>query len=122
MRCASPVTDLAAALWGERTGPCRTTGTTPAAGTCLAKAAVGNTMPIQGRRLPTTWLGERSIDTELVALDVQHRDAGIVAVIQRLHVYRTERDQSRAFGLKRGEALLTHESGADPHIKMHPVL
>lgn len=63
-----------------------------------------------------------SVDTELVALDVQHRDARIIAVIQCLHVYRTERDQSRAFGLKCGEALLTHEAGADPHIKMHPVL
>lgn len=63
-----------------------------------------------------------SVDTELVALDVQHRDARIVAVVQRLHVYCAKRDQPCAFGLKRGEALSTYESGADPHIKMHPVL
>lgn len=64
----------------------------------------------------------RSVDTELVALDVQHRDARIIAVIQRLHVNCAKRDQSCAFGLKYGEAFRTHESGADPHIKMHPVL
>jgi hypothetical protein len=63
-----------------------------------------------------------SVDTELVALDVLHRDARIIAVIQRSHVYRAERDQSCAFGLKCGEALFTHESGADPHVKMQPVL
>lgn len=45
-----------------------------------------------------------------------------MAVIQRLHVYGAERDQSRAFGLKCGKALFTHETGADPHIKMQPVL
>lgn len=72
----------------------------------------------------TGWLPPpmSSVDTELVALDVQHRDARIIAVIQRLYVYCTERDQSCAFGLKYGEAFFTHESGADPHIKMHPVL
>jgi hypothetical protein len=37
-------------------------------------------------------------------------------------VYRAEWDQSRTFGLKCGEARFTHETGADPHIKMHPVL
>lgn len=37
-------------------------------------------------------------------------------------MYRAKRDQSRTFGLKRGEARFTHKSGADPHIKMHPVL
>lgn len=56
-----------------------------------------------------------SVDAELVALDVQHRDARIVAVVQRLHVYRAERDQPCAFGLKCGEALFAHEPGADPH-------
>ncbi|EKX62250.1 hypothetical protein STRIP9103_04776 [Streptomyces ipomoeae 91-03] len=37
-------------------------------------------------------------------------------------MYRAERDQSCALGLKRGEALFTHESGADPHVKMQPIL
>ncbi len=37
-------------------------------------------------------------------------------------MYCAERDQSCAFGLKCGEALFTYESGADPHVKMHPVL
>ncbi|KNB50652.1 hypothetical protein AC230_21270 [Streptomyces caatingaensis] len=45
-----------------------------------------------------------------------------MAVIQRLHVYRAERDQSCAFGLKCCEALSSHQPGADPHIKMYPVL
>jgi hypothetical protein len=63
-----------------------------------------------------------SVDTELVALDVLHRDARIIAVIQRSHVYRAERDQSCALGLKCGEALFTYESGANPHVKMQPVL
>jgi hypothetical protein len=31
-------------------------------------------------------------------------------------------DQSRAFGLQRGHALLAHEPGADPHVKVQPVL
>jgi hypothetical protein len=38
------------------------------------------------------------------------------------HAYRAERDQSRAFGLKCGQALFTHEPGADPHVKMQPIL
>ncbi|TWE15158.1 hypothetical protein FB465_0030 [Kitasatospora atroaurantiaca] len=37
-------------------------------------------------------------------------------------MYRAERDQSCAFGLKCGQALFTHESGADPHVKMQPIL
>ena len=37
-------------------------------------------------------------------------------------MYRAERDQSCAFGLKRGQALFAHEPGADPHVKMHPIL
>ena len=41
---------------------------------------------------------------------------------QQLHVHRAERDQSCALGLKRGEALFTHEPGADPHVKMQPIL
>ena len=36
--------------------------------------------------------------------------------------YRTERDQSCAFGLKCSQALFTHEPGADPHVKMQPIL
>ncbi|OKK21781.1 hypothetical protein AMK16_00295 [Streptomyces sp. CB00455] len=45
-----------------------------------------------------------------------------MAVIQRLHVHRAERDQSCALGLKCGEAFFPHESGADPHVKMQSVL
>src|SRR6476469_8275821 len=65
-----------------------------------------------------------SVETELVALDVLHHDARLVVVIgsQQSHAYRAERDQSCAFGLKRGQALFTHEPGADPHVKMQPVL
>ena len=36
-------------------------------------------------------------------------------------MYRAERAQSCAFGLKSGQALCTHEPGADPHAKMHPI-
>ena len=65
-----------------------------------------------------------SVEIELVALDVLHHDARLVVVIgrQQPHAYRAERDQSCAFGLERGQALFTHEPGADPHVKMHPVL
>jgi hypothetical protein len=34
----------------------------------------------------------------------------------------TQRDQACALGLKRGQALLTYKPGADPHIKVHPIL
>ena len=34
----------------------------------------------------------------------------------------SERDQSRALGLECGQALFTHESSADPHVEMQPVL
>ena len=66
----------------------------------------------------------QSVETELVALDVLHHDARLVDVIgrQQSHAYRAERDQPCAFGLKRGQALFTHEPGADPHVKMQPVL
>ena len=66
----------------------------------------------------------RSVETELVALDVLHHEARLVVVIgrQQSHAYRAERDQSCAFGLKCGQALFTHEPGADPHVKMHPIL
>jgi hypothetical protein len=45
-----------------------------------------------------------------------------VAVVQQLHVYRAERQQSRALGLKCGEALFTHEPSADLYVKVQPVL
>ncbi|BCB88163.1 hypothetical protein Psuf_054760 [Phytohabitans suffuscus] len=41
---------------------------------------------------------------------------------QRSHADRAERDQACAFGLKCGHALFTHQAGADPHVKVHPVL
>jgi hypothetical protein len=45
-----------------------------------------------------------SVEIELVALDVLHHDARLVVVIgrQQPYAYRAERDQSCAFGLKRG--------------------
>src|SRR5689334_23143754 len=66
----------------------------------------------------------RSVEVELVALDVLHHDARLVVFIgrQQPHAYRAERDQSCGFGLKCGQALFTHEPGADPHVKMHPIL
>ncbi|GAB3934829.1 hypothetical protein GCM10027614_08540 [Micromonospora vulcania] len=39
-----------------------------------------------------------------------------------MHVYRAKQDQPCALGLECGEALFTHEFGADPHVKMQPVL
>ncbi|EFH28457.1 transposase [Streptomyces sviceus ATCC 29083] len=78
----------------------------------------------QGRWLPASRLEECSVDTELVALDVQHRDARLVFLIgiQRLHVGRTERDQSCALGFERSEALVPHEPGPDPDVEVHPIL
>ncbi len=66
----------------------------------------------------------RSVEIELVALDVLHHDARLVIAIgrQQPHAYRAERDQPCAFGLKCGQALFTHEPGTDPHIKMQPIL
>jgi hypothetical protein len=65
-----------------------------------------------------------SVETELVALDVLHHEARLVVVIgkQQPHAYRAERDQARAFGLEHGQALVTREPGAGPHVKMQPVL
>lgn len=37
-------------------------------------------------------------------------------------MYCAKGDQPCAFGLKYGEAFFTHESSANSHIKMHPVL
>jgi hypothetical protein len=63
-------------------------------------------------------------ETELVALDVLHHEARLILVIgrQESQAYRAKRDQSCAFGLKGGQALFTHEPGADPHVKMQPIL
>jgi hypothetical protein len=65
-----------------------------------------------------------SVETELVALDVLHHEARLFDAIgpQVSHTYRAERDQSCALGLKYGQALFTHEPGADPHVKMQPIL
>ena len=65
-----------------------------------------------------------SVETELVALDVLHHEARLVVSFgkQQSHAYRAEPDQSCAFGLKCGQALFTDEPGADPHVKMQPVL
>src|SRR5579862_2609046 len=64
------------------------------------------------------------VEVELVALDVLHHDARLVVLIghQDPHEHRAERGQPRAFGLQHGQALSTHEPGADPHVKVHPVL
>ncbi|CAJ64227.1 hypothetical protein FRAAL5594 [Frankia alni ACN14a] len=45
-----------------------------------------------------------------------------MAVIQQSHTRRAEHGQSCAFGFERDEALFTHEPGADPHVKMQPIL
>jgi hypothetical protein len=52
------------------------------------------------------------------------QSARLVVVIgrQQPHAYRAQRDQSCAFGLKCGQALFTYEPGADPHVKMQPIL
>jgi hypothetical protein len=65
-----------------------------------------------------------SVEVELVTLDVLHHEARLVVVIrgQQSHAYRAERHQSCAFGLKRGQALRTHEPGTDPDVKMQPIL
>src|SRR6478672_13776162 len=65
-----------------------------------------------------------SVETELVALDVLHHQARLVEAIgfQQSHACGAERQQPGAFGLQRGQPLITHEPGADPHIEMQPVL
>lgn len=79
---------------------------------------------LQGDGSPPRPLGGCSVEAELVALDVLHHDARLIVVIgkQQSHAYRAERDQPCALGLERGEALFTHEPGADPHVKMQPIL
>ena len=66
----------------------------------------------------------RSVKIELVALDVLHHQARLVVIIgrQQPHAYRAQLQQSCTFGLECGQALFTHEPGADPHVKMQPVL
>jgi len=66
----------------------------------------------------------RSVEAELVALDVLHHEAGLVDAIgrQESHAYRAEREQPCALGLECGQALFTHEPGADPHVEMQPIL
>jgi hypothetical protein len=70
------------------------------------------------------WWRGPSVETELVALDVLHHEARLVVGVgqQQSHADRAEREQSRAFGLQRGQALLTDEPGADPHVKVQPFL
>jgi hypothetical protein len=76
----------------------------------------------EGDRSPPRSVGGRSVETELVVLDVLHDDAGIIVVMQQSHAYCAERDQSCALCFECGEALFAHESGADPHVEVHPVL
>lgn len=82
--------------------------------------AAYETSEVQGRRLPTSPARRSSVETELVALNVLHHDAGLVLAVgtHRSHMYRAERDQPCAFGFKRGQALLTHEPDTGPHVKM----
>ena len=65
-----------------------------------------------------------SVQTELVALDVLHHEAGLVDAIgkQELHPYRATRDQPCALRLEYGQAFVTDESAADPDVEMQPVL
>ena len=53
---------------------------------------------------------------------ITRHDSSSPSAGSRSHAYRAERDQSCAFGLKCGQALFTHEPGADPHVKMQPIL
>jgi hypothetical protein len=64
----------------------------------------------------------RLVQAELVALDVLHHQARLVAVIgrQQPHPDRAERDQPGASGLKRGQPLVTRQPGPGPHVKMQP--
>ena len=53
---------------------------------------------------------------------IRMHDSLYVIGVQRSHVCRAERDQPCALGFERGEALFTHEPGADSHVEMHPIL
>jgi len=65
-----------------------------------------------------------SVQAELVALDVLHHEARFVEAIgpQESHACPAEREQPCALGLECGQALLTHEPGGGPDVKMQPVL
>lgn len=69
-------------------------------------------------------LGGSSVETELVALNVLHHNAGLVLAIgtHRAHMYRAKLDQPCTFGFKCGQTLLTHEPATCPNVKMQPVL
>ena len=66
--------------------------------------ATYETTEVQGRRFPTRRLGGLSVETELVALNVLHHNAGLVLAVRthRSHMYRAKRDQPCAFCFKRG--------------------
>ncbi len=66
----------------------------------------------------------RSVETELVALDVLHHQARLVLLVglEEPHACRAEREQTCALGLQCGETFRTDEPGADPYVEMHPVL
>ncbi len=88
--------------------------------TCIALTGTrGST-----RRYPRKAMRDYSVEAELVALDVLHHKARLVDAIgsEQSHADRAERDQSRAFGLKDGQALVTLKPGADPHVKVQPIL
>ncbi len=67
---------------------------------------------------------EYSVEAELVTLDVVHYEARLVGIVggQESHTYRAEREQTGAFGLKCGQTLFSHETGADSHVKMQSIL
>jgi hypothetical protein len=66
--------------------------------------------------------GIRSVDAEFVAFDVQHGNAGVGAVVERLYMDGAEPEQSGTFGLEYGEAFGAGESGADSHVEVYAVL
>lgn len=68
--------------------------------------------------------GGRSVEAELVALDILHHDAGLFPVAggKQAHPRGPEFDEARAFGLQRSEAISAFQSGSDPDIEVHPVL
>ncbi len=92
--------------------------------TCHGPEPCGPDVGQQPHCDPAADVRGHSVETELVALDVLHHETRLVVAIgkQQSHAYRAERDQSCAFGLKYGQALFTHEPGADPHVQMQPIL
>ena len=75
--------------------------------------------------LVDSWKGlfSKSVETELVSLDVLHHEARLIEVIGRKQsdAYRAKQRESCAFGLQGGQAFFTHEPGAHTHIKMEPI-